>query len=1087
MGEDGREKHHKEERLARLYNLAQELQGLFEVLAHPKDLPNSELYREAVRTLAQGPFSTAEICTFATGDNPVLNCVALDALRARSNDEPFAEALLGSMGEMSNWARWILCELLEERHPQPVLERFLRGIDPGWQAVMPRQVLQGFLARRLPRGERISAAWLKEEAPASPGAMALEAEPFGKLDFVVALLEGIPGPLAQEQARALRQGQRSHKDLAALRSFARLHEQDQGPAILVHEALRRAAEAGEEACVRGKSLLVAGRPGTGRATLVRELARRLRARGFLVIEASASELMAGQSMIGQLEGRLKTVLEVAGRAALCWIVPSFTDLIWAGRHMQSPTGVLDMLMPHLESRRLRMLGVIEPEGLERLLRAQPRLRQVLEVVRLEPLGPAETLELARRWAAPSEASAPALASDAILREASDLAQHFLGTTAAPGNLFTLLKAAQEARGKESSGPLALDDLLKALARLTGLPLALLDERATLDLAALRRLFARRVLGQNEAVDCLVERVAMLKAGLVDPGRPAGVFLFTGPTGTGKTEIARTLAEFLFGSAERLVRVDMSELTGPHAKARLLGGAGELDGGQALVHRLREQPFAVVLLDEFEKADADIWDLFLQVFDAGRLTDAQGRTADCRHAIFVLTSNAGSERLAGKRLGFGDAMPGYEAVQAELARLFRPEFLNRLDRIVVFRPLSRAVMREVLQKELERVLALRGLRTRQWVLEWDESALDFLLEKGFSPALGARPLRRAVERWFLSPLATTIVNREAPSGDQFLFVRSDGRRIEVVFVDPDAPEPPPAVAELAPAPAPAGLDLGTLALDGRGGAGEVAYLTQAFERLQGEIENEGWRATRAARLARMEEPDFWAGAERYLVLSEIEYRERIEHGLESAARLVKRLSSGRDRRGAPRPAAPEVVRQLAQQLYLLEAATQTLALGRPRDAFLAVEALSDGPGQAPSEAFARRIAEMYRSWAARRRMRLEELEQKDGAEAWRWTAAVSGYGAYLLLEAEAGWHVLEHELGGETRRQRVRVRLAAQPDHPLDDPLSAARAALGRDASTDPRIVRRYREAPSPLVRDAVRGWRTGRIERVWAGDFDLVR
>lgn len=142
----------------------------------------------------------------------------------------------------------------------------------------------------------------------------------------------------------------------------------------------------------------------------------------------------------------------------------------------------------------------------------------------------------------------------------------------------------------------------------------------------------------------------------------------------------------------------------------------------------------------------------------------------------------------------------------------------------------------------------------------------------------------------------------------------------------------------------------------------------------------------------------------------------------------------------------------------------------------------------SEAFARRLVEMYRAWAARRRMRIEELEERSGADGWRWTAAISGYGAFLLLEPEAGLHVLEFDgEGGTTHRHRVRVRLAAQPDQPLEDAQRAARAALAADAAAEPRVVRRYREAPSPLVRDAVRGWRTGRIERVWAGDFDLVR
>jgi ATP-dependent Clp protease ATP-binding subunit ClpC len=1082
----GAREREKAERRSRLYQLSQQLQGLFEVAAHPADLEKDELYLEAVRILADVRFTVAETCTMATGDNPVLSCVALDALRRRRDPEPFRERLLAGMGELSNWARWILCELLEERHPEPVLEPFLKRLDPSWQAPMPRQVLQGFLERRLQRGERISAAWLSDEAQVQGGPMGgVEIQFPSTFSLVVEILESGGSPVAQAEARQLRQEKRASRGLEALRAFARVLEEDAGPAILEHDALRNAAEAGEAALLAGHGLLVCGRAGSGRSTLVRELARRLRARGFTAFEASPAELMAGQSMIGQLEGRLQKLLEVARAAPTVWIVPGFTDLVWAGRHMQSPTGVLEMLVPHLEGRRLRVLGMVEPEGLERLLRVQPRLRHVLEVLRLEPLDPTMTLALARRWAQPPGSGA--LATEATLREAHELAQHFLGAIAAPGNLFTLLKTALEARGRRGPGALEPADLLDALARLTGLSRAFLDERATLDLAGLRRLFARRVRGQEEAVECLVERVAMLKAGLVDPGRPAGVFLFTGPTGTGKTEIARTLAEFLFGSPERLVRVDMSELSGPLAKARLLGAAHEHEGTQALVHRLREQPFAVVLLDEFEKADPALWDLFLQVFDAGRLTDEQGRTADCRHAIFLLTANVGAELLVDRGLGFGAARSGHEAVRAELARVFRPELLNRLDRVVVFRPLSRAVMREILEMELERVLALRGLRTRQWVIEWDESALDFLLEKGFSPALGARPLRRAIERWFLSPLATTIVDRQAPSGDQFLFVRSDGRRIEVVFVDPDAGEPAEGRDALASAAPPAGLDLGTLALDGRGGAGELAFLQQAFQRLASETRGEGWAAARAAALARLEESGFWERPQRFAVLSEIEFRERIESGLESAERLLKRLSAGTARPGARRSPAGEVVRQLAQQLFLLEAATRTLAQGRPRDAFLSVEALRDGALAEAGAAFARRIVEMYRSWAARRRMRLEELEERAGGEAWRWTAAVSGYGAFLLLEPEAGWHVLERDHGGATQRVRVHVRVAAQPEHPLEDARSAARAAFGREAASDPRVVRRYREEPSPLVRDAVRGWRTGRIERVWAGDFDLVR
>jgi ATP-dependent Clp protease ATP-binding subunit ClpC len=1053
--------------------------------AHPRDLRRIQDYVRGVRLLGDPTFALDEVVTFALGDNPVLGLFALEALRERSDARGAVPRLLRAMDELSNWQRWLLCELLEERHPEPVLEPFLAGLDRSWESPMARTVLKDFLERRLRRGETIEAGWLASEAPASAPVLPFAMEAWNKAQFLVSILDQVERAEVQELARRLRQALRSGADLAKLRAFARVLDSDEGPPILTHEAFVAAAGRAEADLLRGRGVLVCGRSGSGRSTLIRELSRRLRERGHLVFEASPGDVLAGQGIIGELEKRLNGILEIASRVPVVWIVPSFLSLIWAGRTMQSADGLLERIMPHLEAGRLRLLAEIEPAGLERLLREQPRLRGTIEVVQLAPLPAEVTLALLRRWAQPATGGEP-LASEAVLAEALELAQHFLGQIDLPGSVLGLLRTALEAR-QDAAAALTPADLMSALGRLTGLPAVMLDERQTLDLAALRQLFDRRVLGQHEAVECLVQRVAMLKAGLVDPGRPAGVFLFTGPTGTGKTEIARTLAEFLFGSPERLVRVDMSELVGPMAQARLLGGPDATSGAPALVHRLREQPFAVVLLDEFEKADPSIWDVFLQVFDAGRLTDAQGRTADFRHAIFLLTSNLGACNLTDSGLGFGSARSGLENVHAELARAFRPEFLNRLDRVVVFRPLSRPVMRQVLQKELARVLELRGLRTRQWVIEWDESALDFLLEKGFSETLGARPLRRAIEQWFLAPLATTIVNREAPSGDQFLFVRSDGRRIEVVFVDPDAPEPAPDDV-VVPAAPPPGLDVGALSLDGGGSPGEIAFLQEVLERLEASVQDEAWTRAREAALARLEEPGFWEQPARFAVLSEVEYRDRILAGLASARRLLDRLTGSRRPRVGRRRTAPEVVRQLAQQLYLLEAALETLAGEHPRDAFVSVEVHDDGPAGGLDPTFGWRIADMYRSWAARRRMRIEEFTEPSATGPWRWTAAISGYGAYLLLEPEVGWHVLEVEgPHGTTHRHRVRVRLAPQPEYPQEDTRAALLAAFSGDGAPDPRIVRRYRESPSPLVRDAVRGWRTGRLDRVLAGDFDLVR
>ena len=280
-----------------------------------------------------------------------------------------------------------------------------------------------------------------------------------------------------------------------------------------------------------------------------------------------------------------------------------------------------------------------------------------------------------------------------------------------------------------------------------------------------------MLGQPEAVDCLVERVAMIKAGLTDPTRPQGVFLFVGPTGTGKTEIAKTLAEFLFGSPDRMVRLDMSEFQTPESLERLLGDAARDERG-APSSTVRKQPFSVVLLDEFEKAHPNVWDVFLQVFDDGRLTDRRGNTADFRHCVIIMTSNLGATlptaraaRLRARAGAFaaGDGRArGRPRLPPGVPQPHRPR--RRL-------PPARA-RRDArpLRKELNDVLTRRGLRTRRGRSSGTSRPSSSCSRRALRADLGARPLKRAVERYLLSPLAMTIVNHQFPEGDQFLFVR-----------------------------------------------------------------------------------------------------------------------------------------------------------------------------------------------------------------------------------------------------------------------------------------------------------------------------
>ena len=722
-----------------------------------------------------------------------------------------------------------------------------------------------------------------------------------------------------------------------------------------------------------------------------------------------------------------------------------------------------------------------------MLLAKPRVRSVVEERHIAPLDREATIAVVLAWLGAEQArgAAPPV-GDALLREGWNLARQYLGEPAPPGNLFRLVQAALRARvagGIDTlAEPLRQDELIAALSLMTGLPAVLLDDRERLDLPALRQHFEEQVMGQPEAIDCLVERLAMVKAGVTDPTRPLGVFLFVGPTGTGKTEVAKALASFVFGDPARMIRLDMTELAQEMAIGRILGEPVPDAGHVALVDRIRTQPFSVVLLDEFEKAHPAVWDLFLQVFDDGRLTDRRGRTADFRHAILILTSNLGGQVPAGATLGFSDESGRFRAgsVERAVGRAFRKEFLNRIDRVIVFRPLARDTMRQVLKKQLRESFSRRGLRNRQWAVEWDEAALEFLLERGFTVDLGARPLQRAIERYVLAPLARTIVDHEVPHGDQFLFVHRERDGLSVEFVDPDtAAEPAATAAGSHGAPGSGTPDLDALAL--------------RVEALGRRVRGPAWAAAQRGELELTGLDTFWSSTERFAILDRIEYRDRIGHALQTAESVLGRLRGGD---GAPRRRGPAPqLERLADRLVLLEAACADVEEQRPHDAFVSVEATSDAGRKPPPEAlaFATRLASMYRAWSERQGMRVADMEPAAvSGGSPRLLISVSGLGAYSLLVPEDGWHVYETPSGKthEFDRWPTRVRVAPQPPEPPHaeriDLAEQARRVLAATPSVTGTIVRHYRELPSPLVRDHVRGYRTGRLDLVMAGEFDRL-
>src|ERR1700754_1996490 len=338
---------------------------------------------------------------------------------------------------------------------------------------------------------------------------------------------------------------------------------------------------------------------------------------------------------------------------------------------------------------------------------------------------------------------------------------------------------------------------------TGIPVFKLTEAETKKLIRMEEELHKRVIGQEVAITAVSKAIRRSRAGIKDPKRPAGSFIFLGPSGVGKTELARTLADFLFGDEEAMVRIDMSEYMEKHAVSRLVGsppGSIVYDEGGQLTEAVRRKPYSVLLLDEIEKAHPDVFNILLQILEDGRLTDSQGRTVDFRHAIVIMTSNIGAQEIARNTpLGFAvsDDETGitYEdmknRIMGELKKVFRPEFLNRIDDVIVFHKLQKDEIKQIVELLLRRIRT--SLAELELQLDLTEAAEDFLVEKGWDPSMGARPLRRAIQRYIEDPLADFVLRSELTPGATVMVEpapEGSDEAISLTIVQPPAPKPAP---------------------------------------------------------------------------------------------------------------------------------------------------------------------------------------------------------------------------------------------------------------------------------------------------------
>ncbi|MBI4850830.1 MAG: ATP-dependent Clp protease ATP-binding subunit [Acidobacteria bacterium] len=506
-----------------------------------------------------------------------------------------------------------------------------------------------------------------------------------------------------------------------------------------------------------RSVLLVGDSGVGKTAIFYNLVKHrlkyhLASTPFWA--TSGAKLVAGMSGFGMWQERCQQVWQEANKQKAILFFANLVELMQVGKSVHNSQGIASFFRPYLVRGDLIVVAECTPEQLPLIEKEDPHLLDAFQIIRINPPDINKGRSILLSYALDARRNRTVISLETLER-LDQLHRRYATYSAYPGRPLRFLKNLISDLHPDLQ--LNEKDVIEAFSRETGLPLFILDDEVKLDLTYTYEWFSKRVIGQNEAVNLVVDMLAMVKTRLARVTKPIASFLFIGPTGVGKTEMAKSLAEFLFQDKGRLSRFDMSEYSDPFSVKRLIGGVFGSEG--LLTAKVREQPFSVILFDEFEKAHPLFFDLLLQVLGEGRLTDSAGRLADFRNSVIIMTSNLGAEAFQKGALGFqtDDLANASKYFASAVKDFLRPELFNRIDRIVPFAPLASDIIYKIATKELENLSFRNGLKYRNITLEYSKDVIAYLAEKGYSPRYGARPLKRAIERQLLVPISERLNN------------------------------------------------------------------------------------------------------------------------------------------------------------------------------------------------------------------------------------------------------------------------------------------------------------------------------------------